>query len=212
MAQPIITSSVLSKFAPKADPAIAATIANGTAELEAAGITTPLRAAHFLAQVAIETGGLSKVSENMNYSRTGLRKTFGRHRISDADCAKHGRTRTQKANQEAIANLLYGGRWGKENLGNMEEGDGWRFRGGGMLQTTGRANYRKCGHENDPNTLRTPEGAFRSALKEWKSRGCNALADRDDVTAVRKSINGGTIGLEETKKYLKSAKKALGIN
>jgi putative chitinase len=211
MAKPIITSAVLKKFAPKADPAIVAAIVNGTADLEAAGITTPLRAAHFLAQLAIETGSLSKVAEGMNYSVEGLRKTFGKHRISDGDCAKFGRTKTQKANQEAIANIVYGGKWGLDSLGNTKDGDGWRYRGGGMLQTTGRANYRKAGHEHDPETLRTPEGAFHSALHEWKVRGCNALADKDDVTAVRRSINGGTIGLEDTKIHLKNAKKILGI-
>jgi putative chitinase len=215
----IITAAIIARFAPKASPAIVATITGGASDLAAAGVTSPLRAAHFLAQVAVETGGLAHVEESLNYSVDGLRNTFGVHRISDADCAKFGRIDKvvggrriveRPANQEAIANIVYGGAFGRTQLGNTEQGDGWRYRGGGMLQTTGRTNYRKAGHEDDPETLRTPEGAFRSALHEWMTRGCDALADADDVTAVRKAINGGTIGLEDCKLYLKSAKRLLG--
>jgi putative chitinase len=216
----IITAAVLARFAPKADPRIAATIADGSRDLAQAEITSPLRAAHFLAQVAIETGALAHVEESLNYSVDGLRQTFGAHRISDADCAKFGRidkvvdgrrTVERPADQEAIANAVYGGAFGRAQLGNTEPGDGWRYRGGGMLQTTGRANYRRAGHEDDPETLRTPQGAFHSALHEWETRGMNALADADDITAVRKAINGGTIGLEDCKIFLKTAKRLLGV-
>jgi putative chitinase len=211
MVHTIMTAAILKAYAPNADPKIAATIIGGADQLEAAGIDTPLRLAHFLAQVATETRGLAAVEESLNYSVEGLRATFGRHRISDDDCARFGRTATRRAHQNAIANIVYGGEWGRQNLGNTERGDGWRFRGGGMLQTTGRRNYRKAGHEHDPETLRTPEGAFRSALHEWTTRGCSVLADRDDITSLRIAINGGTNGLDHCREHLARAKVMLVV-
>lgn len=108
--------------------------------------------AYILATAYHETGGKMKsVSENLNYSVDGLMKTFSRQRISKADCEKYGRKSGQSANQQAIANIIYGGDWGKKNLGNTKQGDGWLFRGRGFVQITGRNNYRKFGIENNPD-------------------------------------------------------------
>src|SRR5690606_9297192 len=101
------------------------------------------RAAMFLGQIAVESGQFSTVTESLNYSVDALVKMFGRHRISVPDAERYGRKLGQKANQEALANLLYGGEWGRKNLGNTEPGDGWRFRGRGLKQLTGRDNYRR---------------------------------------------------------------------
>ena len=92
-------------------------------------INTPLRQAHFLAQIGHESNGLKSVTESLNYSVDGLLKTFSRSRISEADAKKYGRTATQPANQEMIANTVYGGEWGLKNLGNSQPGDGFKFRG-----------------------------------------------------------------------------------
>lgn len=202
----MVTSAQVKKFAPGANPALVAAIVGDWPAAIAAGISTDLRIAHFFAQIATETGGLKSVEESLNYSVEALIEKFGRHRISEADARKYGRTRNRKADQKAIANIVYGGAWGRKNLGNTEPNDGWDFRGGGMMQTTGRANYRKMGHEDSPDALRDPTTAFLTAVHEWSNRGCNALADRGDVTAIRKAINGGTNGLTEAKTYLVRAK------
>lgn len=202
----MVTSAQVKKFAPGANAALVAAIVGDWPAAIAAGISTDLRIAHFFAQIATETGGLKSVEESLNYSVEALLEKFGRHRISEADARKYGRTRNRKADQKAIANIIYGGAWGRKNLGNTEPNDGWDFRGGGMMQTTGRANYRKMGHEDSPDALRDPTTAFLTAVHEWSNRGCNALADRDDVTAIRKVINGGTNGLAEAKTYLVRAK------
>lgn len=93
------------------------------------GIDTPRRQAHFIAQVGHESASFKILRENLNYSVDGLLKNFSRSRISEADANKYGRTNTQPANQQAIANAIYGGAWGLKNLGNTGFGDGWKFRG-----------------------------------------------------------------------------------
>ncbi|AZO81274.1 hypothetical protein BLM15_07440 [Bosea sp. Tri-49] len=174
-------------------------------------MVTKLRTAHFLAQIATETGGLTALEESLNYSIEGLLKTFSRKRIAKAQAEALGRKPGRAADQEAIANVLYGGAWGEANLGNTKPDDGWRYRGGGLMQTTGRANYRRAGYEANPEALRTPRGGLAAALTFWSNNDLNRVADRDDITALRKVVNGGTNGLPEAKAYLAKAKKALGI-
>ncbi len=203
----LITKERLRAFSPHARADVVEAIVSGAPALTAAGITTPLRVQHFLAQVATETGGLAKLEENLNYSVVGLKTTFGRHRISEAECLRYGRTSTQPANQEAIANIVYGGVFGREELGNTAPGDGWRYRGSGALQTTGRENFRKAGHENDPDSLRRPVTALLAALQFWTSHNLNLLADQDALTAIRKAVNGGAIGLDEARAWLALAKR-----
>ncbi len=99
--------------------------------------------AYDLATCFHESGAtMHPISENLNYSVDGLLKTFSRERISEADARKYGRTTAHAANQQAIANIIYGGAWGLKNLGNTKPNDGWDFRGVGICQATGRRNAR----------------------------------------------------------------------
>lgn len=101
---------------------------------------------------------------------------------------------------------------GRKDLGNTQKGDGVRYKGRGIFQLTGRANYRTIGAkigmdlENNPELAESPEVSVLTALEYWKSRNLNPLADKDDVRAITKKINGGFNGLEDRKKYLAKAK------
>lgn len=203
----LINPAKFASFAPRAMP--------GTvAALEAAalkhGLSERLVLAHWLGQMHTESGGYSKLSESLNYSSEALLKLFGRHRISAADCDKFGRKPGQPANQNALANILYGGEWGRKNLGNTQPGDGWLFRGGGVKQITGRANYREAGHEDDPDTLRTDiQASANAAANFFAKHGCIPHALKDDVEAVTLKVNGGKNGLAERIAATKAAKAVL---
>lgn len=185
----------------------------------AAGITTPLRLAHALAQQSVETGGFTQLVESLNYSPKALRATFGQHRISDADCRRLGRQEGEKvvpvARQKEIANLVYGGKWGRENLGNSQAGDGWRFRGRGAKQTTGRTNYGNVASVTGldvlacPELLEDPDSGMKAACIYWRERGCNVLADADDITALSIRINGGRNGLDARQAAFRRAREIL---
>ena len=167
-------------------------------------LTTRLRLIHFFAQVSHESG-FRPIAENLNYSVDGLKKTFSLKRISSAQCEALGRKPDQPgqpgrpADQQAIADLVYGGTWGAANLGNTEPGDGWRYRGRGLIQLTGRANYARTGadYEADPDQVATPAGSVHCAIDYWRTRGLNAAADIDNVALVTRLINGGDVGLDE---------------
>lgn len=104
---------------------------------------------------------------------------------------------------------------GRKDLGNTEPGDGKRYKGRGIFQLTGRANYRDMSKklgldlEGNPELAETPEVSVLTALEYWKSRGLNKFADADDVSTITKRINGGFNGLEDRKKYLAKAKKVI---
>lgn len=166
--------------------------------------------ASFLGQVHHESGGFSRLAESLNYSVAGLRETFKDHRISDADCAKFGRTPTRPANQSAIANIVYGGAFGRDNLGNTEPGDGWKYRGRGFIQTTGRANYREVGMEANPDGLLDPEQSAEASARFFVSRGCVPLALAGRDAEVTKKINGGQKGLAERIALTAQAERLLG--
>lgn len=172
-------------------------------------INTPLRVAHFLGQLHEETGGFVKFHENLNYTPEGLIKTFGTNQISVLQAQKYGRTKTQKANQEAIANIVYGGAWGKKNLGNTQVGDGWKFRGRGLIQLTGRALYQKYKDFSGLDVITNPDlvGQFAIALDVagwyWSNVSkLNPLADANNITSITKKINGGLTNFEERKKQV----------
>ena len=171
--------------------------------MKAYAITSQRRMAGFLSQISHESAQLSRLSESLNYSVDGLMRTFGRHRISAADCRRLGRAAGRPAQQDAIANAVYGGRWGLENLGNSEPGDGWRFRGRGLKQLTGRDNYARCGFAigedflSNPDRLLMPVNAALSAGWFWASHRLNEIADRGDVAAMTRVVNGGANGLAE---------------
>ena len=167
---------------------------------------TPVRAAHFFAQTAHETGGFKAFGENLNYNAKGLRGVFPKYFPTDAVAKQYER------NPQKIANKVYGGRMGN---GPESSGDGWLYRGRGSLQLTGKDNYaafaKFCGR---PDVLSNPdivatELAFESAMfffernKLWDI--CDKGVSDATILALTKKINGGTHGLadrsEKTKKY-----------
>lgn len=160
---------------------------------------TPLRAAHFFAQTAHETGEYKAFSENLSYSTDGLKKIFGKY---FPGTLAEGYSR----NPEKIANRVYGNRMGN---GDEASGEGWKFRGRGALQLTGKENYTAFSkYLNKPEILVNPdlvasEYAFESAMfffdknKLWTI--CDKGIDDVSITALTKRINGGTLGLDHRK-------------
>src|SRR5207245_6780157 len=134
--------------------------------------------------------------ENRNYRGERLHAVFPRYFPAVADAEPYNRQ------PEKIANKIYGGRLGN---GDEESGDGYKFRGRGILQITGRANYKACslslfGDErlvDDPSYLETKEGAVQSACWFWNTHNLNALADEANIREMTHKINGGDIGLED---------------
>lgn len=194
---------VVRKVAPRAKPNYLAAIGQGDALFAAAGITTPLRAAHFLAQALHETGGFTIEWESGNYSAERLVQIFGVGHHSAAVTA--GEAQRLAHNGPAIFERVYGQGNPKKarELGNTQPGDGYRYRGGGILQTTGRANYRrmgqKCGvdFEANPELVVSAEHALKPALAEWTEGHLNEAADRNDLRAITRKINGGYNGLPD---------------
>jgi len=154
------------------------------------GITTPLRMAAFLAQVGHESAHLTAVVENLNYSASALQATWP-SRFPAALAAQVARK------PEQIANIAYGSRMGN---GPPQTGDGWKFRGRGLIQVTGWVNYQACGAAlgldllNKPELLEQPVYAALSAAWFWQSNGLNALADNRKFESITKRINGGLNG------------------
>ncbi len=184
-----------------------------------AGITSGLRIAHALAQQCVETGRFGTLVENMNYRVQGLLDTFKRSRISAADCERLGRKPGEPplspARQEAIANILYGSAFGLRELGNTQPGDGWRFRGRGAKQTTGRFNYGRVkaltGFDviANPSLLEDPDKGMRAACIFWTDKRCNDFADADNIDGLTQAINGGTNAIVQRRAALARAKAIL---
>ncbi|WP_375455640.1 peptidoglycan-binding protein [uncultured Methylobacterium sp.] len=189
---------IIRAMAPAARADIVAAFQAADARIATAEIATPARIAHFLAQIATETGGFRRLEEDLSYSAERLCAVWPK-RFPSLDAA-----RPYARNPKALAEKVYGGR-----MGNTRPGDGYRYRGGGDLQTTGRANYRAAGFEADPDRLRQPAGALAAALTFWTDNDCNALADAGDVAAVRRRVNGGQTGLAECRAYLAKAEAAV---
>jgi putative chitinase len=174
-------------------------------------INTPQRMAAFIAQCAHESGGFMVLTENLNYRWQSLRKVFPRYFPDDA-IAQDYANRPNK--QEAIANRVYGGRMGN---GPEESGDGWRYRGRGLIQLTGRDNYTwfaaslQITPEEATEYLATFEGAAQSACWFWETNKLNQWADKGDILTLTKRINGGTIGLDDRIKHYEHALHVLGL-
>ena len=169
--------------------------------LERYDIYTPLRLGHFFGQGLVETGWLKYTEEGFSYSAEGLVKTFRFYRRNPELAKQHARK------PELIANTVYANRMGN---GNIESGDGWRHRGMGLKQLTGKDNQKRCGDAlgmdfiKNPELLLTPEGASLSAAWFWSVNKCGPIADSGDFVALTKKINGGTIGLEDRQKRYKA--------
>ncbi len=178
------------------------------------GITTERRVAHFLSQCAHESGGFKRLEENLNYSAKALRAVFGRYfgNSPKRDADEYHRK------PEMIANYVYMDEYRKYKMGNVNEGDGWLFRGRGLKQLTGRHNYTKFGEsinmsaEQAAEYVATPSGAIESACWFWDANNLNDIADTDNVVKMTKKINGGNIGLEDRQKRYSHAMEVLGMS
>jgi len=167
-----------------------------------------LRLAHFFAQILHESGCMRFDMENLNYSSEGLRAVFGKYFTTKEDsdaCARQ---------PEKIANRVYANRMG--NRGEAS-GDGWRFRGRGLIQLTGRSNYKAfadwVGDQRimDEPDLVSSEYAVHSAVFFWDKNGLNKFADKDDVVALTRKINGGENGLSHRRELLNKANGLLSM-
>lgn len=166
------------------------------------GLTTKLRIAHFMAQIEHESG-LKPISENLNYSASGLIRVFRKY-FTDLEAINF-------ANQpQRIANRVYANRMGN---GDEKSGEGFLYRGRGFLQITGKSNYFKLANDTDLDCLKNPDlllqeaNAMISALWFWNLKGLNKLSDKNDLKGITRKINGGYNGLahrqELLNKYLK---------
>lgn len=153
-------------------------------------IDSPVRQAAFLAQVGHESGHLRRLVENLNYRAEALVRTWPSRFTAQAAGA-------YARQPEKIANRVYGGRMGN---GPEESGDGWRYRGRGLIQLTGRDNYRAAGHAlglpllESPELLEQPEHAAQSAAWWWAAHGLNELADAGRFSDIGSIINTGQPG------------------
>jgi len=193
----------VNRVAPRAGDNYLEAIRLGGPLFEQNSVTTPLRIAHFLAQALHETGGFTVLRENMNFSAARLVEVFGVNHHSAAVTVSQAAALA--GHKEAIAERVYGlgnPRKARE-LGNTEPGDGFRFRGNGILQTTGRGNHRRMGEasgvdfEGNPDLVTAPEHALKPALQEWTDGNLNSFADRNDIRTITRKINGGFNGLPE---------------
>jgi putative chitinase len=205
----MITETQLSQIMPNLKPARRAECLPALVRaMEEFEINTPLRAAAFLAQLAHESAELARFEENLNYSWQGLRKIFKKYFRTDAEARAFHRQ------PERIANRVYGSRMGN---GPEASGDGFRYRGRGPIQITGRANYKKYGDllgldlVGNPAQAATPEVGFRTAGVYWRENRLNDFADQQKFVTVTRLINGGTVGLEDRQKFYERAKSVLGV-
>lgn len=166
--------------------------------LEKYKVNTQLRRSHFFAQLKHESD-LTPISENLNYSAERLLKIFPKY-FKTLEIAKQYARKPEK-----IANRVYANRMGN---GDEASGDGWKFRGRGFIQITGKDNYTKLSkatkidYLNNPDLLLNEADSMISALWYWNTNNLNKYADLDDLGTITKKINGGFNGLDDRKKWL----------
>ena len=205
-----VTLSQVMSLAPNARSSYRDAFQNGQSVLDHYEISeTPLRVAHFMAQILHESGGLAIQFENLNYSPQRLPKVWPsrfkpRGPLNPIDYAH---------NPQKLANEVYGGR-----MGNTNSNDGFTYRGRGLMQLTGKESYQKTTanlrKENpgapdfvaSPDEVISAEWCLVIAPPEWFSKGCNALADQNDIVKVTHAINGGQIGIAERTEWAKRTK------
>lgn len=205
-----VTPDDLAHLAPNARSSYRDAFARGQGVLDRGGISaSPLRLAHFMAQVLHETGGLATLVENLNYSAERLPKVWPsrfkpKGQLDPADYAHDPRK---------LGNYVYGGR-----MGNVGSEDGYAYRGRGLLQLTGRDGYARATADlrrfdptapdlvAAPDEAMGPQWCLAVAAAEWAAKGCNALADQDDVRRVTLAINGGLVGIADRTEWLRRTK------
>jgi putative chitinase len=178
------------------------------------GINTPARIASFLAQTGYESGQFNNLVENLTYKTAArLMKVWPKRFPTEASAAPY------VDNKEKLANFVYANRIGN---GDVNSGDGFRYRGRGIIQITGKSNYADIGKVlgvdlvNNPDLLLTPDLAAMSAAYFWQGHGLNALADDEtddndleDFTTITKKINGGSAGLNQRLALFKTIEEVL---
>ena len=185
-------------------------------------IDTPQRIAGFLSQCAHESGGFERLQENLNYSAEGMAgiwpKRFAVLGPDGKPVKKDGKNQPNKfalalhRKPEAIANVVYSGRMGN---GPIESGEGWKYRGRGLKQLTGKSNHIACSKGlgvdlvENPDLLLEPTYAARSAAWFWATNKCNVFADAGDIEGLTKRINGGLIGIADRKARYENAERSL---
>jgi putative chitinase len=174
-------------------------------------INTPNRIAGFIAQCAHESNNFNNLEENLNYKEATLLKVFPRYfGAGKRNAAEYA------GKPEKIANYVYMDEFRTSKMGNVNEGDGWRFRGRGLKQLTGRENYTNFGKsvgmtaEQAADYVATEKGAIESACWFWNAKKLNAIADSGDIVKMTKVINGGDIGLADRKSRWEKALAILG--
>lgn len=173
--------------------------------LDAAEVNAPHRLAAFLAQIGHESDNFTVLEESLNYSAEALLRVFPKY-FSPAQAASYARQ------PERIGSKVYGGRMGN---GPETSGDGWRYRGRGLIQLTGLINYKEFGRiagldtVGNPDLLLDKRNACLSAAWFWKSRGLNRIADAKDLRALTMAINGGLNGFDDRQRRYLRAQAAL---
>ena len=172
-------------------------------------INTPERIAAFIAQCGHESGGWRTFSENLNYSAKALDAIFGKYfKRAGRDAQAYHRQ------PEKIANVVYAGRMSN---GDTDSGDGWKYRGRGPIQLTGKANYTAFSADMDVDAVDNPDNvsedkemALMSAIWYWNKNSLNKYADSGDIKTMTKRINGGYIGLKDRIHHWEMALEAMG--
>lgn len=198
-----ITSQQLLHILPNAGPVAGVFVPVLNTAMNRYQIVGTKRIAAFIAQVGHESGHLTRLVENLNYGADALRKTWpNRFGVELATVAAR--------KPEQIANIAYGNR-----MGNTEQGDGWKYRGRGLIQITGKNNYRACGEAlgldliAQPELLEKPQNACMSAAWFWATNGLNTLADAGKFDAITQRINGGQNGAADRQALYARALKVL---
>jgi putative chitinase len=195
----------ISGLAPHILPPYRDAFSRGQAVLERYGISaTPLRVAHFVAQTLHESGACTLLFEDLDYSAERLPVVWPKRFLPGGPLDPQ----QYAYRPQRLANEVYGGR-----MGNLHPGDGYAYRGRGLLQLSGRAGYAEVTSQLrksepgapdfvlDPDAVTVAEWCLQVAAAAWVGRGCDAPADRDDVTEVTRRINNGSTGLAERERW-----------
>lgn len=206
-----VSGARLLAFSHRPAPGYAAAFGDAQAVLDQYGISASgLRLAHFMAQVLHESGGLRIETENLNYHAHRLAQVWPQRFLPRGPLDP----RDYALDPEKLANSVYGGR-----MGNSAPGDGYAYRGRGLLQLTGRDSYRNATRiarasdsqapdfEAAPDQVLAAPWELRLAAAEWESKDCNYFADMDNLARVTRAINGGYIGLRERAAWLRLTKR-----
>jgi putative chitinase len=197
-----IHPAVIAHLAPHCDAAATAQVLSAAAaEFE---IADPMEQAMWLGQMVVESLGFTRLEENLSYSAARLMAVWPKRFPTLADAQPYA------SNPRGLAEHVYGGR-----LGNNEIGDGWSYRGRGLIMTTGRANYARAGAAlnmdlvTDPDQLSHPAVAARAAGFFWDDHDLGPLARSGDIVGVTRIINGGQNGLAERQSAYMAARNLL---